>query len=94
MHPSANFKQAHKRVGGLAEIMGWEDEAKGYSQRALQPKSSSSKMLSPGGVAHAMKVTLATSTATIPMEGMPILYACFEVKPVATATFQPPDMLA
>lgn len=28
-----------------------------------------------------MKVTLATSTATMPMEGMPILYACLEVKP-------------
>lgn len=35
----------------------------------------------PGGVTQPMKVTLATSTATIPMEGMPILYACFDVNP-------------
>ena len=35
----------------------------------------------PGGVTQPMKVTLATSTATMPMEGMPILYACLEVKP-------------
>lgn len=39
--------------------------------------------VAPGGVAQAMKVTLATSTATMPMEGMPILYACLEVNPAA-----------
>ena len=39
-------------------------------------------VLSPGGEAQALKVTFATSTATMPMAGMPILYACLEVKPV------------
>ena len=37
----------------------------------------------PGGVAQAIKVTLATSTATMPMDGMPILYACLSEKHAA-----------
>ena len=42
--------------------------------------------ISPGGVVQATKVTLATSTATMPMAGMAILYACFDVNPAVTCT--------
>ena len=49
--------------------------------------------LIPGGVAYAMKVTLATRTATMPMAGMPILNACFEVKPAHALQQIKPQMI-